>query len=109
MGGIENIIYNKSDNGNLTGGYSINKIISNHEMMNRMYYGGGNNQIKRFDDLIVPLGLMTTNYKTEKENLKIIIHEDINENIFNNLFESICKKRTSYKKRGKINNKTKKK
>ena len=105
---LENIIYNKGQEEQITGGYPINQIISEDEMINRMYYGGNNN-ISRFNDLVIPIGLVTKKYSNLQNNHKIIKEELIHDNIFNQLFDTICKKRTSYKSKKKItSNKTKK-
>lgn len=104
---VENIIYNTNNDNILTGGTPINSIISTYEMSNRMYYGGNNEQ-ERFKDLIIPVGLVTQKYNNINNNYKIIKDEVINENIFNNLFDKICKKRTSYKNKKIRLNRTKK-
>ena len=103
----ENLIYNTNNDNILTGGTSINSLISTYEMSNRMYYGGNNEQ-ERFKDLIIPVGLVTQKYNNINNNYKIIKDEIINENIFNELFDKICKKRISYKNNKKKLNKTKK-
>lgn len=103
---IENIIYNRNDGNTLIGGTPINSLISTYEMTNRMYYGG-NNQQERFKDLIIPVGLVTQKYNNINNNYKIIKDEIINENIFNELFDKVCKKRTSYKNRIRITKKNK--
>jgi hypothetical protein len=105
---LENIIYNTNQDDQLVGGYPINKFISDNEMVNRMYYGGGNH-ISRFDDLVIPIGLITNKYSDVQNNHKIIKEEVVNTNLFNTLFDNICKKRTSYKSKKKLgSNKTKK-
>ena len=105
---IENLIFNTNNENKLIGGTPINSLISTYEMSNRMYYGG-NNELQRFKDLIIPVGLVTRKYNNINNNYKIIKDEVINDNLFNELFDKICKKRTSYKNRITKKNKTNKK
>lgn len=107
MATVENMIYNTNNDNILTGGTPMNSLISTYELSNRMYYGG--NKEERFKDLIVPVGLVTQKYNNINNNYKIISDEIINDNVFDNLLDKVCKKRTSLKNKKSKLNKTKKK